>query len=323
MELFQVFWDGQKKLFLEFKKEENEKEFYLRHNIKRLNIQFEISKEEVLYKEPPYLISIKNLYHSGETLAFTIDLDLINNHDDLQIKIIRILIFLNSGQRIEHSFRETFKVSEIEFNEDCYIGFEFEDLNLHKNLRSTFTQEKIYEEIKTDSNKSEHKRTVVYEKKRIENIPEDFSIVSMVNESNKTLKNIEEQIKNLAVILKNMSFNNTQYLPPIPAKRSQEPGIERIRKPPSNYSLLQSGAPSAKILVIKEMKSIFQNSLDENSEINIKDILKPMSEEELKAITLSDEVLMEKEQKSIKNQIKRLKNKTKKPLELENLKKPE
>lgn len=154
MELFQVFWDDQKKLFLEFKKEDNEKHVYLPNNIKRLNLQFEISKEEVFYKEPPYLISIKKVYHSNDTFAFTVDLDLINNLEDLQIKILRLHIFLNSGQRIEHSFEERFKISEIEYNDDCYIGFEFEDLSSKKNLRRSFTQEKIYEEIKTDFNKS-------------------------------------------------------------------------------------------------------------------------------------------------------------------------
>ncbi|MFX1387198.1 MAG: hypothetical protein ACFE9M_08295 [Promethearchaeota archaeon] len=322
MELFQVFWDDQKKLFLEFKKDENEKQIYLPKNIRRLNLQFEISKEEVLYKEPPYLISVKKLYHSGETLALTVDLDLINNLEDLQIKILRVHIFLNSGQRIEHSFREVFKISEIEFNEDCYIGFEFEDLSSKKNLRSKFTQEKIYEEFKTDFKNSEHKRTVIYEKKRVENVPEDSSIISMVSESNKTLKNIEEQLKNLAVILKNMSFNNTQYLPPIPVKRSQETGIERIRSPPSKPNLLQIGTPSAKILVIKEMKSIFQKSIEKNTEFNVKDILMPMSEEELESITLSDEDLSKKEQEAINNQIKRLENKKKKQKSLENLKKP-
>ena len=51
--------------------------------------------------------------------------------------------------------------------------------------------------------------------------------------------------------------------------------------------------------------------------------MKPMSEEDLKAITLSDELLMKKEQESIKNQIKRLKNKQKEPLALENLKEPQ
>ncbi|MFX0007841.1 MAG: hypothetical protein ACFFA7_00950 [Promethearchaeota archaeon] len=323
MELFQVYWDDEKKLFLEFKKEEKEKQIYLPHNIKRINIKFEISKEEVYYKEPPYLISIKKLYHSGETIAFTIDLDLINNLEEIQIKILRLYIFLNSGQRIEHSFRKIIKASDIEFNEDCYLGLKFEDLNASKDLKSTFTEEKIYEEIKTDFNKSEQKRTVIYEKRKIENIPENVSILTMINESNKTLKNIEEQIKNLAAILKNMSFNNMQYVPQIPVKRTHDSGIKRINKSPSNSNLLELGAPSAKILVIKEMKSIFQTSIDNNNEFNIRDILKPMSEVELKAITLPDEILKEREQKTIENQIKRLKNKQKKQLKLEDLKKPD
>ncbi len=323
MELFQIFWGDQNKLFLEFKKDENEKQVYIPDKIRSLNLQFEISKQEVFYKEPPYLISIKKLYHSDETFAFTIDLDLINNLEDLQIKILRLYIFLHSGQRIEYSFRETFKISEIEFNEDCYVGFEFEDLNIKKNLKSTFTQEKIYEETKTDFNKSEQKRTVIYEKKRVENIPEDLSLISIVSESNKTLQNIEEQLKNLAVILKNMSFSNAQYLPSISVvKRSQEPGIERIKGLPLKPNLIPNGAPSAKILVIKEMKSIFQNSIEKNNSFSIKNILRPMSEEELKVITLSDEELKEKEQESINNQIKRLANKQKNQISLKDLKTP-
>jgi len=323
MELFQIFWGDQNKLFLEFKKDENEKQVYIPDKIRSLNLQFEISKQEVFYKEPPYLISIKKLYHSDETFAFTIDLDLINNLEDLQIKILRLYIFLHSGQRIEYSFRETFKISQIEFNEDCYVGFEFEDLNIKKNLKSTFTQEKIYEETKTDFNKSEQKRTVIYEKKRVENIPEDLSLISIVIESNKTLKNIVEQLKNLAVILKNMSFNNAQYLPSISVvKRSQESGIERIKGLPLKPNLIPNGAPSAKILVIKEMKSVFQNSIEKNNGFSINNILKPMSEEELKIITLSDEELKEKEQESINNQIKRLENKQKKQISLKDLKKP-
>ncbi|MFX0104579.1 MAG: hypothetical protein ACFE75_03700 [Candidatus Hodarchaeota archaeon] len=320
MELFQIFWGDQNKLFLEFKKDENEKQIYIPDKIRSLNLQFEISKQEAFYKDPPYLISIKKIFHSNDTLAFTIDLDLINNLEDLQIKILRLYIFLYSGRRIEYSFRETFKISEIEFNEDCYVGFEFEDL---RNLRSTFTKEKVYEEIKTDFNKSEQKRTVIYEKKRVENVSEDISLISMVGESNKTLKNIEEQLKNLAVILKSMSFNNTQYLPSLPVvKRSQETGIERIKTLPSNPSLIQNGAPSAKILVIKEMKSLFRTSFEKNNGFNIKDILKPMSEEDLESITLSDEELKEKEQKAINNQIKRLEKKQKEQISLVNLKKP-
>ncbi len=322
MELFQVFWDDQKKLFLEFKKEKNETQIYLPNKIGRLNLQFEISKEEVIYKEPPYLISIKKLYHSRKTLAFTVNLDLLNNLQDLHIRILRIFIFLNSGQRIEHSFKEIFKISEIESNEECYIGFEFEYLNSKKNLRSTFTQKKTYEEIKTDFDKHEQKRTIIYEKKRVENFPKSYSIVSMINESNKTLKNIERQLKNIAVILKSMSFNNSTCLPAVHAKKTQESAIERITHLPSRPDLLQNGVNSAKFLVIKEMKSIFQKSIEKSIEFNIKDILKPMSEEELNGITLSEEEILKKEQESINNQIKRLKNKKEKEFSLEKLKKP-
>ena len=48
MELFQVFWDDHNKLFLQFKKNEEEKTQFLPDKIKRLTLQFEISKQESL-----------------------------------------------------------------------------------------------------------------------------------------------------------------------------------------------------------------------------------------------------------------------------------
>jgi hypothetical protein len=322
MELFQVFWGEQNKLFLEFKKTEKEKEIYIPERIKRLNLQFEISKLAALYKEPPYLISIKKIYHSKESIAFTIDLDLVNTFEDLQIKILRLYIILHSGQRIEYSFRETLNISEIEFNADYYSGFEVEDLNLSKNIKSTYTQEKIYEEIKTDCIKSEKKRTKIIEKKIFEDIPEDLSLISMVNESNKYLKNIEEQLKNLAVILKSMNFKDIQYIPSNPIiTKSQEGGIERIKKP-MTPNLIQGQISSGKLMVIKEMKSIFKANIDKNSEFNINNILKPLTEKELEAMVLSDEELEKKEEEAIKNEIKRLKKQQEEKLKLENLKPP-
>ena len=323
MELFQIFWDDQKKLFLEFKKNEEEKQLFLPENIKRLNLQFEILKQEIFYKEPPYLISIKKLFNSKEALSFAIDLDLISPLENLQIKILRLVVFLYSGQRIEYSFEETFKMSEISINDDCYLGYEIETLDPHKSLKGTFTQEKIYEEIKTEYTKYEQKRTVVYEKKSVGTAPKNHSLISMISESNKTLKNIEEQLKNLAVILKNGRFTNQQYLPAPPViKKSQEFGIERIKQPYSKDGLLQSGVSSAKILVIKEMKSVFKESIEKNNEFSIKDILKPMSDEELKSLILDEKQLEEKEEEAIKNQIKRLEKYKKKELSLEKLKKP-
>jgi hypothetical protein len=323
MELFQIFWDDQKRLFLEFKKNEEEKHLFLPENIKRLNLQFEILKQEIFYKEPPYLISIKKLFHSKEALSFAIDLDLVSPLDNLQIKILRLVIFLYSGERIEYSFEETFKMSEISINEDCYLGFDAETLDPQKNLKDTFSTEKIYEEIKTEYTKYEQKTTVIYGKKGVETTPKNHSLISMISESNKSLKNIEEQLKNLAVILKSGSFTNQQYLPAPPViRRSQEIGIERIKQPYSKDGLVQSGASSAKILVIKEMKSVFKKSFEKNNGFSIKDILKPMSDEEYKNITLDQEELKKKEEIAIKNQIERLEKQNRKQVSLKNLKKP-
>lgn len=323
MELFQIFWDDQQKLFLEFKKNEEEQVIILPDSIQRLNLQFEISKPELLYKEPPYLISIKNIYHSENFLSFSIDLDLVNIYDDLQIKILRLMIFLHSGKRIEYPFRENFNISEIVHNDDCYAGYKFVDLSLKNNLKTTFTQEKIFEEIKTDSEKRETKRTFVYEKQKIQNISDEGTLISMIGENNQTLKNIEEQLKNLAVILKNMSFNNNNQFPPVPIiKSTQGGGIERIKRPPSGQGLIQGAASSAKMLVIKEMKSIFQKSTEEHSGFSIKNILKPMTETELKALTLNEEDLKKKEEQAIKNQIQRIKKEQEQELSLEELKKP-
>ena len=323
MELFQIFWDDQRKLFLEFKKNEEEQVIILPESIQRLNLQFEISKPELLYKEPPYLVSVKKLYHSEDALSFSIDLDLVNIYEDLQIKILRLMIFLHTGKRIEYTFRECFNISEILYNDDCYDGYEFEDLNLKNNLKTTYTQEKIYEEIKTDSGKRETKRTVVYEKKKIQNISDKGALISMIGENNQTLKNIEEQLKNLAVILKNMSFNNNSQFTPVPIiKSNQGPGIERIKRPPSSQNLIQGASSSAKMLVIKEMKSIFQKTTEENSGFSIKNILKPMSETELKALTLNEEDLKKKEEQAIQNQILRIKKEHEKEISLEKLNKP-
>lgn len=323
MELFQIFWDDQNRLFLEFKKDEEEKKLFLPENIKRLNLQFEILKQEIFYKEPPYLISIKKLFHSKEALSFAIDLDLVCPIENLQIKILRLVIFLYSGQRIEYSFEQSFKMSEILINEDCYLGYDIETLDPQKTPKETFTQEKIYEEIKTEYTKYKKKKTIVYEKKNSSINPENDSLISMISESNKTLRNIEDHLKNLAVILKNGSFTNQQYFQAPPSiGRSQNIGIERIKQPPSRDGLIQSGISSDRILVIKEMKSIFKNSYEKNNGFSIKDILKPMSDEELKSVILDEEELRQREEKAIKNQIKRLEEQNKAKISLKTLKRP-
>ena len=325
MELFQVLWDDGKHLFLEFKKDEKENQILLPGKIKRLNLKFEISKsirKKAHSNQPPYLVSIKKLYYSNEFLCFSIDLNEIYGYDDLQFRILRLSIFLYSGQRFEYSFQEKFDISDIWVNEDCYAGFEFIDLGVKRNQQSTFTREKFFKEVKTDPNQNKRESTVIYEKSSIKSISVDESIISMISESNNTLKSIEQHLKNLNLTLQNVSLANISYAqtPRLP-NRNSGPGIERIKKP-SNPSLIQGQMSSGNLMVIKEMKTIFKQITDKNSIFNIKDILKPLTEEELNKMMLDDEILKEKEEEAITNQIKRFKKEQGKVIKLKKLKKP-
>ena len=324
MELFQVFWDEGKKLFLEFKKDERENQFLLPEKIKRLNLKFELSKhvkQDRFSNQPPYLVSIKKLYYSDESLCFSIDLNEVYGYDDLQIRIVRLTVYMNSGQRIEYQFEEKFNISDIWINEDCYADFQYIDLGKNKNQHNSVIREKVYQEVKTDSN-NKQQSTVIYEKNSIKSISVDDSIISMISESNRTLKNIEQHLKNLNLTLQNMPVGNISYGPPARlSNRSSEPGIERIRGP-TKPALIQGQMSPGKLMVIREMKTIFKQSIDENDVFNIKDILKPLTEVELQELIVDDEVLMEKEKKAIDNQIKRIQQQQENAIQLEDLKKP-
>jgi len=321
MELFQIFWDDHNKLFLEFKKNEEEQLLFLPDKIKRLALQFEISKQEIFHKQPPYLIAIKKLYHSSESLSFSIELDELINIDELQIKILRVTIFLYSGQRFQYYFKESYKISDIWINEDCYCGFEFEDLQSKRIFEGKITQEKIFQEIKTSIHENKEKRTLIYQKSKFESSSEENSLSHLISEGNKTLKRIEQALQNLSLSFQNMPQTNIQYLPSVPIRGGSGPGIERI-KGPTKPTLIQGQMSSNKLMVIKEMKSIFNENISKNSEFNIKNILKPLSNEELNVMILDDEELMKKEEEAIKNQIKRLKKQQDKEILLENLKPP-
>jgi len=322
MELFQVFWGDHNKLFLEFKKNEEEQLLFLPEKIKRLTMQFEISKQEHYHNHPPYLVAIKRLYHSSETLSFSIELDELMNTEGLQIKILRLSIFLYSGQRFQYYFEESFNISDIWVKDDCYNGFEFEDLQSKRRTKGKITQEKIFQEIKTCIHENTEKRTLVYQKSKIEKSSEEDSLALLISEGNKTLKSIEQALQNLSLSFQNTSHSTIQYIPSVSNRRGSEPGIERI-KLPTRPALMQGQISSSKLMVIKEMKSIFKENLEQNSEFTIQGILKPLSEEELNAMRPSDEDLKKKEEEAIKNQIRRLKKQEDKEIYLENLKPPE
>jgi len=325
MELFQIFWDDQKNLFLEFEKNDEEQVLFLPEKIIRVNFQFEMSKivkHEIYYKQSPTLISIKKFYHSIDRLGFSVELDEIQGFTDIQIKILRLTFFLNSGHKVEYTFTEKFNISDIWVNDDCYEGFEYIDLRRGRSQRTRVTQERVIQAVKTDFNQNTEERTTIYEKKSIENISVDNSLLSMIGENNKTLKSIEQHLKNLSLTLQNLPVNSMFSGPPIRTpQRIPGPGIERIRRT-DNPSLIQSRGSSAKVLVIKEMKAKFKETTDKNEGFSIKDFLKPMGEAELKTIILDDEKLMELEEKAIQNQIKRFEQQQEQEIKLLELKAP-
>ena len=143
----------------------------------------------------------------------------------------------------------------------------------------------------------------------------------LIREGNNTLKRIEQVLQNLSLSSQNILHTNIQYIPSVPVRGGTGPGIERI-KLPTKPALIQGQMSSNKLMVIREMKSIFNENIDKNSGFNIKAILKPLSEQELEVMMLNDEELMKKEEEAIKNQIDRLKKQQEKEIHLENLKPP-
>ena len=144
----------------------------------------------------------------------------------------------------------------------------------------------------------------------------------MIGENNKTLKNIEQHLKNLSLTLQNLPVNSILSGPPVRTpQRIPGPGIERIKRT-ELPSLIQNRGSSAKVLVIKEMKAKFKGVTEKNNGFSIKDILKPMGEAELKAITFNDEELMKREEKAIQNQIKRFERLQEQEIKLKELKAP-
>ena len=325
MELFQVFWDEQKNLFLEFEKNDEEQVLFLPEKIIRVNFQFEMSKivkHDIYYKQSPTLISIKKFYHATNRIGFSIELDEIQGFSDIQIKILRLTFFLNSGHKVEYTFTEKFNISDIWVNDDCYDGFEYINLRGSRSQRTKVTQERVIHAVKTDFNQNTEERTTIYEKRSIENISVDNSLLSLIGENNKTLKSIELHLKNLSLTLQNLPVNSILSGPPVRTpQRIPGAGIERIKRT-ELPSLIRGRGSSAKVLVIKEMKAKFKETTEKHDGFSVQDFLKPMGEAELKAITLNDEKLLELEEKAIQNQIKRFEKLQEQEIKLLELKAP-
>jgi len=321
MELIQVNWDEERNLFLEFIKNDEDRLKIVPETVKSLNLKFEITKisrKDTVSYQMPSLISVKNIHYNQEAMCFCIDLEELSDPDELQIKIVELVIIYYSGKREEIVIGKKFNVSEIVINEDCYADYIEEDLNARRKIKNSITQERIYHKRKTDFNKNKEKDTYIYERKNIETDFDTNEILSIMRNGNERLKNIEEEVKNISSILKNMSFSSINYGPSNPVlPNKQVPGFERIKKPNK-----PSIKPPGKLPFLKELKDLIKSNTKDNSDFNFHDVLKPMNEEELKKITLNEEDLLKKEEAAIKNQVERLKKDEQEEISLESLKKP-
>ena len=319
MELFQAYWDDQRNLFLEFKKDKRENQLFLPGTVKSINLKYEISKlyrRDNFQKQLPYLISIKTFYFFNEFIAFPIDMSEINNIDNLQIKILNFTIILYCGKKIEYSISRTFILSEICINEDCYTNFRYEEIRTENKTENSFLHEKIYSELETDLRNNKEKSTFIYEKKSIKyNLNHDF-LVNLVSGNTEAMNNIVEQLKELNLTLKNRPLNNIGYVSP---GLSQTGLPKRISNWNTNPNLsnphLALKAPG-KLPYLAELKEIMKDGA------TFHNYLKPMSEEELKVVTLDDDELEIRQELAIDRHIKRLEKEQLTETILKNLNEP-
>lgn len=318
MELFQVFWDDQRNLFLEFKKDEEEKELFLPETVKRINLRYEISrifKHDNYQNQIPQLISIKTIYFFNDFMAFCIDLSEITDTEEVQIKILSLTIFLYSGHRMEYSIKSTYILSEICINEDCYANFSYEEINTENKTttESSATQEKILHEFETDFKNQKERGRFIYEKSGMKNITKNDPMMSLIRANTNAINCIVEQLKELNSTLKNMSANNIGYISPGFSQGGPPKRLESAIKPSSKITI----KPPKQLPFLPELKEIFGDSE------KFRNYLKPMSENDLKAITLNDEDLEKKQIQAIERQIQRLEKEESEKIKLADLKKPE
>ena len=317
MELFQVFWDDQRNLFLEFKKDEEEKQLFLPETVKRINLRYEISKvfkHENYQNQIPQLISIKTIYFFNDFMAFCIDLSEINETEEVQIKILSLTIFLYSGHRMEFSIKSTYILSEICINEDCYSNFSYEEIKTENKstTESTATQEKFYHEFETDFKNHKERGRFIYEKSGMKNVTKNNPMMSLIQANTNAINSIVEQLKELNSTLKNMSINNIGYTSPGLSQESPPKSLENAIRSRPKINI----KPPRQLPFLPELKKIFEN------EEKFKNYLKPMSDNDLKAITLNDDDLEKKQVQAIKRQIKRIEKEESKKITLEDLNKP-
>ncbi len=332
MELIQVYWSDQNKLFVEFKKNEEEINFFAINKIKKLKTQFEVYPEGCFTKIEPELISIRSIYQSNSRLGFDIELDDLHFNNDLNIKLIYLIIELKNEEKHEFRIGEVFNISDIWENEDCYVGYEVEHLFNGKN-KTICTRRRVIQKTQRDMNSNREESIIIFEDEKLEinsngrsqNINKNIlnqSFFELMKEHGETLKSISRYLEDFSSNIQKLPNPSHEQQSNLRTGVNQE-GIERIKRPLPLSTIHPTGGSPSKIQVIKEMETKFKKCYDENKGFNIKDILTPMSDEELEKTLLCDEELQEREEKMVKKLKERERSKSnEKQIEIEDLKPP-
>jgi hypothetical protein len=322
MYLYQVAWqDNQNDLVLEFKKNlKEDQELMERDKVKRLNLKYELSKQV----DPsgssiahPVLISVKDFHIIKNAMAFSINLDEIVAPDEVEIFFTKLTIFFQSGKKKEITINKHYSMSDIGIEEDFFTEFytaheeELEAVNSH-----SITQEEIYKEVETDENSNKKRERVLLRRNhtRVTTPRNSREMTELLRENNERLENVEEALTKLTDTLNNLGgLSITNKNPPNPSALPPPPpsSPQQKRKPiKSKISALPKKRPSigmknSKMAFLGELKEVLNSSIQKSGEFNVRDVLKPMSEEELKQVTLKDEELEKRELNFITRNIAR------------------
>jgi len=160
MQLLQLYWEDQNRLLFKFKKDHDDMDRLLPDNIKSMNIKFEllkINERAPNIIQEPFLLSIKDFHFSANLIAFSIELDKLNNIENLKINVIRLTIYYYSGDREEIFINKSFQLSEILYDDgDSFEIMEEEVVYETKTRYSYKKKTSVNKQSKTSSNKSLH-----------------------------------------------------------------------------------------------------------------------------------------------------------------------
>ncbi|MGQ4874620.1 MAG: hypothetical protein ACP6IY_11180 [Promethearchaeia archaeon] len=320
MELFQIYWDETQNLILEFKADHNSDGSFDLDDISRLSLKYEIVRADMsgynnLSESMSSLISIKNFEILDDLIKFSLDFRTLSNNEDFRINFLRLKIHFKSGEFIEYLLKDSYELAEIGSEPLSNGFFPIERLN---DQTASLTNERIISQTRSDLESNVCTKTIIYQRNHARLPIYNNELIQLLKENNQRLKSLEKSIEKLTAVLtqnpqgsnsiiqtdaiNTSNYDNKSSLPPqslkpppSPISANNEAPIVPIRKKLSRPPSTLTNIRASKLAFIGELKSVLQSCKKGGKEFDFRSILKPMSDDELKNITLDDEELYKRE----------------------------